>query len=185
MAAPGPPGGLPGARPRTRRFGSDLEAVTGPLPAIRNPRLEREEEYLPIYASIESAWFRKSPEVDTWGSPERDTGWQTAAQVAQQPSWDGNTGSGLPKRVPKANLVPGSADLGRPAPPGGGPAGGGPHGGSLGGSLGGPLGGPPPQQQPLPSRSPDRARDLLSGFQQGVRRGRAEISGTQNREETP
>ncbi|MBO3746757.1 nitrate- and nitrite sensing domain-containing protein [Streptosporangiaceae bacterium NEAU-GS5] len=159
-----------GMRPRTRRLGQDLEAATGPLPAIRNPRLEREEEYLPIYASIESAWFRKSPEVNTWSSPERDTGWQTAAQVAQQPSWEGNTGSGLPKRVPKANLVPGSADLGRSPQP------------------------QAPQQQqqqqqqpmpmPMPVRSPDRARNLLSGFQQGVRRGRAEISGTQNREET-
>jgi hypothetical protein len=40
-----------------------------------------------------------------WSSPA-DAGWQ-AAEVAQAPVTSGTTRAGLPKRVPKANLVPG------------------------------------------------------------------------------
>ncbi|MUL42819.1 sensor histidine kinase [Streptomonospora sp. PA3] len=44
---------------------------------------------------------------DDWRS-EADRGWQ-AAQTAAEPIAGGLTSSGLPKRVPKANLVPGTA----------------------------------------------------------------------------
>ncbi|GAB3450794.1 hypothetical protein GCM10027570_26150 [Streptomonospora sediminis] len=44
---------------------------------------------------------------DEWHS-EADRGWQ-AAQTAAEPMAGGLTTSGLPKRVPKANLVPGTA----------------------------------------------------------------------------
>ncbi|WP_446689061.1 nitrate- and nitrite sensing domain-containing protein [Spinactinospora alkalitolerans] len=47
---------------------------------------------------------------DEWRS-ESDSGWK-AAQTASEPVAGGLTSSGLPKRVPKANLVPGTA----PAP---------------------------------------------------------------------
>jgi signal transduction histidine kinase len=85
---------------------------------------------LPIFESVESDWFRRGghatersapePAVDlaSWSSPA-DEGWR-AAEVAQAPVSKGTTRAGLPKRVPKANLVPGgvSASAGpAPAPP--------------------------------------------------------------------
>jgi hypothetical protein len=47
------------------------------------------------------------PAPSTWTSPA-DEGWQAAAAAAE-PSSSGVTTAGLPKRVPKANLVPGTA----------------------------------------------------------------------------
>jgi hypothetical protein len=76
---------------------------------------------LPIFESVESDWFRRgrdganwptavsgssaAPASQGWSSPG-DDGWQ-AAEVAQAPVSGGQTRAGLPKRVPKANLVPG------------------------------------------------------------------------------
>ncbi|GII91410.1 sensor histidine kinase [Sinosporangium siamense] len=168
-------------------FGRTDEADhTGPLPRVDSPMDTGENEFLPIFAAVESDWFRKvapddlvigddpltdrdSPETteipaitdslpiaesrrSAWASPA-DSGWQ-AAQAASTPTMGGMTTSGLPKRVPKANLVPGSAPGGKsdqtaasavPMPP--------------------------------PSLSPDRVRSRLSSFQQGVRQARGEISG--------
>jgi signal transduction histidine kinase len=85
---------------------------------------------LPIFESVESDWFRRGrpvtersapvPAADpaSWSSPA-DEGWR-AAEVAQAPVSEGKTRAGLPRRVPKANLVPGgvSASAGpAPAPP--------------------------------------------------------------------
>ncbi|MEO3809781.1 nitrate- and nitrite sensing domain-containing protein [Sphaerisporangium sp. B11E5] len=182
----GSPGGpstgpmVTGPLDRPSRFGAtpDLDH-TGPLPAVHSSALDGgEEEYLPIFAAVESDWFRRSepsaqpqseaevvvreeqpvpPAADrlgeervgaesrAWSSPG-DAGWQ-AARAASDPSLGGITSSGLPKRVPKANLVPGSAD-------------------------------PTPSVfSPPPSLSPDRVRSRLSSFQQGVRKGRAVARG--------
>jgi hypothetical protein len=164
---------------------------TGPLPAVHtSPLDESEDEFLPIFAAVESDWFRRTdlepepPEYEAaapqeeppvpaaredayslpaedaapavrpaegraWSSPA-DAGWQ-AAQAASDPSLGGITSSGLPKRVPKANLVPGSADPG-----------------------------PSVFATPQPSLSPDRVRSRLSSYQQGVRRGRAAARGEHN-----
>jgi hypothetical protein len=67
-----------------------------------------------IFAQIRSAWFSgKSAESDTdWGSPG-DSGWQ-AAEHAAQPAVGEETSAGLPRRVPQANLVPGSPREERP-----------------------------------------------------------------------
>ena len=79
---------------------------------------------LPIYESIESDWFRSrgrgmtrpdepwtGPQPvqppPTWTSPG-DDGWRAAA-ASITPAIGGMTAAGLPKRVPQANLVPGSA----------------------------------------------------------------------------
>ncbi|WP_181871168.1 sensor histidine kinase [Sphaerisporangium album] len=172
-----------------RTFGAvpDMDH-TGPLPAVHtSPLDEAQEEFLPIFAAVESDWFRRSDVVEaetssfdaipheeppapaapvpayaeeapapmrpaearTWSSPG-DAGWQ-AAQAASDPSLGGITSSGLPKRVPKANLVPGSADPG-----------------------------PSVFASPQPTLSPDRVRSRLSSFQQGVRRGRAAARGELN-----
>src|SRR5690606_9119436 len=88
----------------------------------------------------------------SWSSPA-DTGWQ-AAQAAAQPVQGGTTASGLPRRVPKANLVPGTASLAEPAVP-----------------------------SPAPQISPERLRSRLSSFQQGVRQGRAFTRGDVNEED--
>ncbi len=97
-----------------------------------------EENRLPIFEAVESDWFRHgrhavsrpgteergdgssiivgadsvsadSVSVDggSWDSPA-DEGWR-AAEAAKAPSSGGVTSAGLPKRVPQANLVPGTA----------------------------------------------------------------------------
>jgi hypothetical protein len=61
-----------------------------------------------IFAAARSAWFTGQPEESEveWSSTA-DTGWRAAEQAAR-PAVGAETGAGLPKRVPQANLVPGS-----------------------------------------------------------------------------
>jgi hypothetical protein len=117
----------------------------------------------PVAASAASAGTSDKPSLpqrvpgqsgagSTWSSPA-DTGWQ-AAQAAAEPAMGGTTASGLPRRVPKANLVPGTASLAEPQ-----------------------------ATSPAPQISPDRLRSRLSSFQQGVRQGRAFTRGEDNEEE--
>lgn len=158
---------------------------TGPLPVIpdSSPMEEAKEEFLPIFAAVESDWFKKVEPVPAveergqevepvqpvqavqetvqlsqpvapaqgngWSSPA-DVGWQ-AAKAASEPTRGGITGSGLPKRVPKANLVPGTAAPDLSAAP----------------------------QAPVlrPTVSPEAVRNRLASFQQGVRQGRAAARG--------
>ncbi|MEV0997611.1 nitrate- and nitrite sensing domain-containing protein [Nonomuraea sp. NPDC050202] len=107
------------------------------------------DEYLPIFASVEEGnWFSKpAPTADhrdtAWTTPA-DQAWQ-AADATAEPARNGTTSSGLPKRTPRANLVPGTAS---PQPP------------------------PPVPGLPV---SPDRLRSRLASYQQGVRKGRAEL----------
>jgi signal transduction histidine kinase len=81
-----------------------------------------EESRLPIFESVESDWFRRGrhavaglgqedEKAESWTSLA-DEGWRTA-EVVNAPSSGGLTSAGLPKRVPQANLVPGTA---RPEP---------------------------------------------------------------------
>ncbi|MFR9776988.1 transposase [Micromonospora sp. MS34] len=61
-----------------------------------------------IFAQAKSAWFvgqGEDTEFD-WATTA-DSGWQAASQAAE-PSVGDETRAGLPKRVPQANLVPGS-----------------------------------------------------------------------------
>jgi hypothetical protein len=101
------------------------------------------DQRLPIFDSLESDWFRRSgkalsparasgaqgahggqdgqaaqPSAPSWTSPA-DEGWR-AAEVVAAPAASETTQAGLPKRVPRANLVPGSvggpeAEAGAPA----------------------------------------------------------------------
>ncbi|GAA3902612.1 transposase [Actinoplanes auranticolor] len=63
-----------------------------------------------IFAAARSAWFTGHDEEAStnldWTNPS-DTGWR-AAEKAATPSVAAETSAGLPKRVPQANLVPGS-----------------------------------------------------------------------------
>ncbi|ROP38786.1 sensor histidine kinase [Saccharothrix texasensis] len=81
-----------------------------------------------------------------WESPA-DEGWQ-AAQALLNKAPETTTQAGLPKRVPKAQLVPGSA---APKPS---------------------ASERQPQRPPLPPRSADAIRGRMSSLQQGVHRGR-------------
>ncbi|MFE2616402.1 transposase, partial [Micromonospora chalcea] len=61
-----------------------------------------------IFAQAKSAWFvGHGDEADLEWSSTADTGWQAAEQAAR-PAVGAETKAGLPKRVPQANLVPGS-----------------------------------------------------------------------------
>ncbi|MEU8271991.1 nitrate- and nitrite sensing domain-containing protein [Sphaerisporangium sp. NPDC049002] len=181
--APAPPAGQGAERWENSRTGDS------PTGSHESP-LERGDEFLPIFASVESAWFRRpdaqeiaateapgsqgpatgsgqpgpvesapqAPEASrdasgsgTWESTA-DSGWQ-AADAVVDPSLGGITASGLPKRTPKANLVPGSV---APSTPAAAPA-------------------------PRPDVSADLVRARMSRFQQGIQRGRADISDTGSR----
>ncbi|MGW0809941.1 sensor histidine kinase [Nonomuraea sp. NPDC002799] len=131
-------------------------AAPSPVPAA--------EEYLPIFAAVQSAWFDRDGS-EGWGSPQADAGW-SAAEAAAAPANDGATPSGLPKRVPKANLIPGTAATA---------------------SV-------PKGVAPISRVAPEQVRDRLTSFQQGVRAARDAIGmrnvppfapGSPNREEGP
>ena len=85
-----------------------------------------EENRLPIFEAVESDWFRHGRNAlgwsgeaeqpdEGWVSPA-DEGWR-AAEIVPAPSSAGVTPAGLPKRVPQANLVPGSAASSLPQAP--------------------------------------------------------------------
>jgi hypothetical protein len=113
---------------------------------------------------VESDWFRRgrhsadrpnaaaaaaaaaAPEngnsTGGWSASAADEGWR-AAEASSKPASGGVTLSGLPKRVPKANLVPGTA--GTNAEP----------------------------AAPAPVRSAAVTRQRFASFQRGVREARA------------
>ncbi|WP_285772878.1 nitrate- and nitrite sensing domain-containing protein [Microtetraspora sp. NBRC 13810] len=185
-----------GAQPFSPWTSHDDDPITASMPVVEVSSLESEEEYLPIFASVESAWFRKAdvpaapeepvvseeeraerakreenerleewesaraavsappeppqarpaaPAASDWRTPA-DEGWRAAAAAAE-PTMGGITSAGLPKRTPKANLVPGRAAA-TPAPS---------------------------AAPPMPPLSADRVRSRMASLQQGVRRGRAEV----------
>jgi signal transduction histidine kinase len=88
---------------------------------------------------------------------------QHAAQVIAEPIRGDQTAAGLPVRVPRANLLPGSAGGGRS--PG--------HG-----AAGRQAGGGVTQALAAAQRSPELARNRLSGFQGGIRRAKGHAPGT-------
>jgi hypothetical protein len=103
------------------------------------------------------------PEPEGWTA-----GGRRPADIVAEPVLGEQTAAGLPMRIPKANLIPGSA-TGAPGGPGSGPAGGGNgvtagRGGEQSGSQ------PPTRSEPPLQRSPELARSRLSGFQRGARR---------------
>jgi hypothetical protein len=85
----------------------------------------------------------------SWTSPG-DDGWLAARALLEDKAPDTTTNAGLPKRVPKAHLVPGSAAPKHEAK-------------EPSGDM---------QSPSLPPRTADAVRGRMSSFQQGVRRGR-------------
>ena len=137
-AGPDPSAMVPAPAPAPSVNGSGTAAAgsgataAGPAPAARRvvlPPAESAgpENRLPIFESVESDWFRRGgqpvsraaaqpdPAETAWSSPA-DAGWQ-AAEAVRAPVFADTTEAGLPKRVPKANLVPGGAGPAAQAPP--------------------------------------------------------------------
>jgi hypothetical protein len=90
-----------------------------------------ETRRLPIFDSLEARWFSGSREAPgssgvtatagrLWSSPA-DEGWR-AAETVEAPVSGAPTSAGLPKRLPKANLVPGSIPSTQPVVPNRSPA---------------------------------------------------------------
>jgi hypothetical protein len=122
----------------------------------------------PIFEAMQSEWFQRrktgsmnraeSSPPREWSSPG-DEGWR-AAETIRAPATGGQTSTGLPKRVPGSNRIPGSV---------------------------GPAARPEQKQQqapapqaaaaPPPHRGPEAetVRNRFASFQQGVRKGRAAI----------
>ena len=123
------------------------------VPAAVNPA---EGRRLPIFEAVESSWFRGNRRAPgsahtavkaggQWSSPA-DEGWR-AAQTVESPAAGSPTEAGLPRRLPNANLVPGTVPASQP-----------------------------PQPADVPSRSAADVRDRLAGFQRGIAEGRAAAS---------
>ena len=154
-----------------RLFGGPSATLYG------DPGIPAPTERLPIYEAVLSQWFEATdttgahkrsgevapstngggepasaeeaaevPEPQPWTSPG-DEGWQAARALLESTEEDALTTAGLPKRVPKAHLVPGSAAPRHEAAE-------------------------PSVATPLPPRSAEAVRGRMSSFQQGVRRGR-------------
>ncbi len=126
-------GGLPKRQPGSA---DHLPKRAAEVPRVTEPEPVVEPE--PAAAPAESVW--QSP---------ADEGWQ-AAQALLSKAPETTTQAGLPKRVPKAQLVPGSAAPRTTAS----------------------AERQPQQRPPLPPRSADAIRGRMSSLQQGVRRGR-------------
>ncbi len=108
-----------------------------------------------------------APQAGDGGLPGTD-GWaegRHAAQIIADPVRGDSTAAGLPVRVPRANLLPGSAGGGRQADSG---------------VTSRPADGHGPQTPAAsrPQRSPEMARSRLSGFQRGARRAEGQTPRT-------
>jgi hypothetical protein len=74
--------------------------------------LMSDDDGLLILGQARSAWFKRpeteEPEPETWNLPG-DDGWRTARHVTEAPETEEPiTATGLPRRKPQANLVPGA-----------------------------------------------------------------------------
>ncbi|MFB9428133.1 sensor histidine kinase [Streptoalloteichus tenebrarius] len=131
---------------RTPRKPAEPSGDAPAAPARPSTRLGRPRpgQQLPTTASADAG---RSTTASSWGSG--DEGW-AAAKALLNPTTDEVTSAGLPKRVPKAHLVPGSAA---------------------------PKQQPSKPLLPTPPRSADAVRGRLSSFQHGLRRGRHRLDG--------
>jgi hypothetical protein len=150
---------LAGAANGSQGTDGTAEGGTVTVPASAPP-----DQRLPIFDLLESDWFRRSGKTPSpartpgpqgpqgltagqpgarspWTSPA-DEGWR-AAEALAAPAAGERTQAGLPRRVPRANLVPGSVGSGGEA------------------------------KAEAPARSPDAVRSRMASFQRGVREGRA------------
>ncbi|WP_344127495.1 nitrate- and nitrite sensing domain-containing protein [Saccharopolyspora halophila] len=124
------------------------ESDVDEAPAAAEPEpAEPEQAPLPDTTPAEPEPVDEVPRTTTpdpgWGSA--DVGWKAAEALLQTPEVQETTSAGLPKRVPKTNLVPGSAA---------------------------PQTSQQPRKKAAQPRSADAVRGRMANFQQGVTRGR-------------
>jgi signal transduction histidine kinase len=158
---PGPPPEQPMARPQ-------VQAQAAGSAFGENRSMGENNGRSPIFEAMQSEWFQRrktgsmnraeSSPPREWSSPG-DEGWR-AAETIRAPATGGQTSTGLPKRVPGSNRIPGSV---------------------------GPAARPEEKQQQAPApqaaaappshRGPEAetVRNRFASFQQGVRKGRAAI----------
>jgi hypothetical protein len=76
---------------------------------LESPAAHESDGDLLIFAEAKSAWFvgHGAEEPADWESIA-DFGWRAAAEQAARPAVGAETTAGLPRRVPQANLLPGS-----------------------------------------------------------------------------
>jgi len=137
-------GGLPAARPAVPRRARAAHSAP-PAPAAPAPSVQDDQHHPTQPPRREPAAWRPTP---------NDEVWRQAEQV-REPTAGGITQSGLPRRVPRANLVPGGAAP-QQAPQGG----------------------------PQVSRAPDDVRGRLTNLRRGIQQGRqAGTSGPTHQQE--
>ncbi len=118
----GPPPGAPApTSPAPPSYGPDTlsfstDPLTAPLEGAVNGHRDAPpadgagtDDDLLIFSQANSVWFTNSDDDTqiTWTNLASDDGWRAAGLIAE-PSVGPDTMAGLPKRVPQANLVPGS-----------------------------------------------------------------------------
>ncbi|MBO0869266.1 MAG: transposase [Micromonosporaceae bacterium] len=84
--------------------------IPPPLRLVTDTAADDNDSDLLIFAEAKSAWFTGDAEAEStleWSNPA-DEGWQAAERLTE-PVRGEETSAGLPRRVPQANLVPGSA----------------------------------------------------------------------------
>lgn len=125
-------------------------------------RLPAAGERAPLFEELESHWFRGAAGEQQSGDGEQprraapaasapsanDERWRRAEQV-REPAAGGVTSSGLPRRVPRANLVDGTAEQAQSLPTG-----------------------------PAVSRAPDDVRGRLTNLRRGIQQGRQAGNGS-------
>jgi signal transduction histidine kinase len=129
----------------------------------------------PVVWGADSGAGWGSSDTGGWGAADTgswNTGGRRPADIVADPVQGDQTSAGLPLRVPKANLIPGSAPGARNG--GSTPGAGAPGGTGLPSRLGGNGNEANTLAAPLPQRSPDMARSRLSGFQRGARRAESQ-----------
>jgi signal transduction histidine kinase len=153
----GPPPSPPPEQPPPRPAPQPQPQSAGP--AFGDGRsLSENNGRSPIFEAMQSEWFQRrktgsmnraeSSPPREWSSPG-DEGWR-AAETIRAPATGGQTSTGLPKRVPGSNRIPGS------------------------------VGSAPKPERPAPKAEPagpqpESVRNRFASFQQGVRKGRAAI----------
>lgn len=161
--------------PRRSHAGPAAQAETPGMP-LRQAAHAAPTEQTPAPAAPQPGRPAAEPAPSGWYSAG-DEGWR-AAEAAREPASSGTTTAGLPRRVPRANLVPGGVQNNPAAAPGPGP--------------GAPAPAPYPQQQSTTpggqadtaqfgafglSRSPDDVRGRLTNFRRGIQQGRTAGAG--------
>ncbi|MFF5254244.1 nitrate- and nitrite sensing domain-containing protein [Streptomyces leeuwenhoekii] len=145
-------------------FGTPQARPVRPEPEALPPAPNAGDGRTPLYDTLETNWFRgeqrqqesgpaasepQQPQAPAAEQPSASTAWRSPndelvrqAERVRQPAAGGVTTSGLPRRVPRANLVPGTAQQ------------------------------QPHQSGPQVSRAPDDVRGRLTNLRRGIAQGR-------------